>query len=86
MTLTELTSEAMKAWEAQEVEVGWHAPRERWFICLKDGKSRAVTGANTIYFLGKTAEEACEKAIAEAPKESMAELREKAMENMLRDA
>lgn len=66
-TLEDLVREAQEAWEAASVVCAWSKLLNGWCIELSDGKSKYISGANKIVFLGKTPEEACLEAIKAAP-------------------
>jgi hypothetical protein len=66
-TLEDLVREAQEAWEAASVVCAWSDMGICWYIELSDGKSKYISGANKIVFLGKTPEDACLEAIKAAP-------------------
>lgn len=80
-TLEELTEDVRQAWEAETVTLRemdpWPSPW-RFLVEVTGGKSLYyMSGARSTVFSGaESAEQALEHALEQAPKESLAELRE----------
>lgn len=75
----DLVGEAQEAWEATEAKCEWSSVRNSWIVELIDGKSKAISGARSICFVGKTLEAACEYAIWAAPMLSLEQLHNNAI-------
>jgi hypothetical protein len=83
MTIEEFRELVRQAWEAESVNSWELQPTSpwRWCVEVKGGKSlHYLSGAYSTVFPGSESEErALENAFDQAPKESLAELRERRM-------